>query len=60
MFLGLATGSVSAFILERGVRCQTIKYCMLNLVLGEKSVEILYKYANSVTRINSWQALFNE
>lgn len=35
---------------------------MLNLVTTawEKSVENLNKYANIVTAINSWQALFNE
>lgn len=61
MFLGLATGSVSAFILVRSVRCQTIKYAKPgSSILEEKSVEILYKYANIVTLINSWQALFNE
>lgn len=38
---------------------------MLNLVTNarnkkKKSVENLNKYANTVTVINSWQALFNE
>ena len=34
---------------------------MLNLVTNaKKSVENLNKYANIVTVINSWQALFNE
>lgn len=61
MFLGLATGSVSVFILVRSVRCQTIKYAKPGYQFwGKKSVEILYKYANIVTLINSWQALFNE
>ena len=64
MFLGLATGSFSAFNLARCIRCQIIKNAKPGYECSEikkkKSVENLNKYANTVTVINSWQALFNE
>lgn len=64
MFLGLATGSFSAFNLVRCFGCQIIKNAKPGLRMqkkkGKKSVENLNKYANIVTVINSRRALFNE
>lgn len=60
MFLGLATGSFSAFNLVRCIGCQIIKNAKPGYECRRKSVENLNKYANIVTVINSWQALFNE
>lgn len=60
MFLGLASG----FLFQHSIWYDTFNarlLKMLNLVKNaKKSAENLNKYANIVTVINTWKALFNE